>query len=88
MTEGGKWHCWRRNHDNWKPVLYEYQGQAQNKGFRIRRTCQGRKEGAEPSAHTTLAYGGHYDRLPFNIWRKLNLREVKPVLFELWYMGK
>lgn len=53
MTEGGKQHCWRRRHANWKSELTEYQGQGQNKKFRARRTCQGRKEEIEPNAHTS-----------------------------------
>lgn len=53
MTEGGKWHCWRRRHTNWKSEFTEYQGQGQNKKFRVRRTCQGRKKEIEPNAHTS-----------------------------------
>lgn len=45
-----------------------------------REDLSGKKRGGGQSLVPTGAHGDHYEQLPLNIWRKLNLREVKSVL--------
>lgn len=76
--EKGKWCCWRRKHTNGNLELSQCQGHDQNKEFRLERRIREEKGG--PSLVPTGAHGDHYEQLPLDIWRKLNLREVKSVL--------